>query len=75
MTSHNQMAHVFVDDGYPEACEYDSNYIAFDPANPADQRRALNEARAWQRRRGAGPVRPGVRTSAEYDVAGGPTGC
>ena len=75
MNERIEMAHVFVDDGYPEAREYDNNYIAFDPANSADHRRALVEACAWRRRRGAGPVRCGVWTSAEYDAAGGEAGC
>lgn len=42
------MAYIFVSDGRPEADEYSSNRIWFDERDPADMRRALQEA---QRRR------------------------
>jgi hypothetical protein len=37
------MPYVFIDDGYPEAAEFDSNYVWFDPADPASLR-ALQRA-------------------------------
>ena len=42
------MAYIFVSDGRPEADEYSSNRIWFDERDPADVRRAQQEA---QRRR------------------------
>lgn len=35
---------IFVDDGSPEASDYDSNYIGYDPAEPESYRRAVAEA-------------------------------
>ncbi len=36
---------IFVDDGYPESDDYASNYVAYDPMDPADYARAVEEAR------------------------------
>lgn len=38
--------YIFVDDGYPEADEYDSNYLAYDPADSESVRSALRKAQA-----------------------------
>ena len=38
------MAHIFVDDGFPEAGEYASNYVWFDPADPKSVSRAYDRA-------------------------------
>ncbi len=37
-------AYVFVDDGYPEASDYDNNFIGYDPAIRGSCERALLEA-------------------------------
>ena len=37
-------AYIFVDDGYPEASEYDNNFIAYDPAIQGSCKTALFEA-------------------------------
>jgi hypothetical protein len=39
------MAYIFVDDGFPEAAEYDNNYIWFDETDPRARADALEEAR------------------------------
>lgn len=44
------MAYIFVDDGAPEAWEYDTNYIFFDENDPKDRERALLEAERRRRR-------------------------
>jgi hypothetical protein len=54
------MAYIFVSDGRPEADEYSSNRIWFDERDPADMRRALQEAKRRrdyiaQRSSGAAP--------------------
>ena len=36
---------IFVDDGYPESDDYASNYVAYDPCDPRDYERAVEEAR------------------------------
>jgi hypothetical protein len=36
---------IFVDDGYPESMEYDTNYVEYDPADPVDCDAAMAEAR------------------------------
>ncbi len=38
------MAYIFVDDGAPEAWEYDSNFIFFDENDPKERERAMLEA-------------------------------
>jgi hypothetical protein len=38
--------YIFIDDGYPESADYDSNYICWDPETPGSFERALAEARA-----------------------------
>lgn len=42
------MAYIFVDDGAPEAREYDSNYIFFDDRVPGERQRAMQEAQQRQ---------------------------
>lgn len=37
--------YIFVDDGYPEAADYDNNYIGYDPQIPDSYKRAMDEAR------------------------------
>lgn len=51
---------IFIDDGYPESNDYASNYIGYDPMDPADYRRAVEEALCRLcRKRGGCAVRPG----------------
>jgi hypothetical protein len=38
-------AYIFVDDGSPEASDYDSNYLGYDPATPGSYQQAAAEAR------------------------------
>jgi hypothetical protein len=47
------MAYIFVDDGAPEAEEYDNNYVWFDERDPDDLHRALEEANRVHRSRQA----------------------
>jgi hypothetical protein len=35
---------IFVDDGYPESDDYESNYVTYDPRDPRDYARAVEEA-------------------------------
>lgn len=44
---------LFVTDGYPEAGDYDSNYIEYNPLDPASVERAKTEARATLRAQAA----------------------
>jgi len=37
---------IFIDDGYPESDDYASNYVAYDPRDPRDYARAVEEALA-----------------------------
>lgn len=37
--------YIFVDDGYPEAEEYDTNYISWDERTPGSYQKALAEAK------------------------------
>lgn len=39
----NNIGYIFVDDGYPDAEEYETNYIRFNMANPADCKRAAGD--------------------------------
>lgn len=34
---------VFVDDGFPEASEYDSNYVSYDAGDPGSLERAMKK--------------------------------
>jgi hypothetical protein len=38
---------VFVDDGFPEASEYDSNYVSYDAGTPGSFERAIKKN--WSR--------------------------
>ena len=40
-----KLAYVFVDDGYPEASDYDNNFVGYDPGIRGDCERALAEVR------------------------------
>ena len=37
--------YIFVDDGYPEAEDYDSNFLCYDPADSESVRTALRRAK------------------------------
>jgi hypothetical protein len=37
--------YIFVDDGYPESCDYDTNYICWNPETPGSFESALAEAK------------------------------
>jgi hypothetical protein len=37
--------HLFIDDGYPEALEYEDNYVSWDPQVPGSLESALVEAK------------------------------
>ena len=39
-----KLAYVFVDDGYPEASDYDNNFVGYDPGVRGDCERVLTEA-------------------------------
>lgn len=41
-----QVQRIFVDDGSPEASEFDNNFIAYCPDEPGSYERALKEARS-----------------------------
>jgi len=41
----NTQKYIFVDDGYPESDEYDTNYISWDEKIPGSYDRALAEAK------------------------------
>jgi len=45
-------AYIFVDDGYPEASEYDNNFIAYDPAIRGSCKTALFEAETRASKKG-----------------------
>lgn len=55
---------LFVTDGYPEAGDYDSNYIEYNPLDPASVEKAKSEARATLRAQAGRPT----------DDAHGPSG-
>jgi hypothetical protein len=38
------VGHIYVDDGYPESADYDSNYICYDQDEPDGYKNALAEA-------------------------------
>ncbi|NLX25140.1 MAG: hypothetical protein GXY61_04145 [Lentisphaerae bacterium] len=40
----NNIGYIFVDDGYPEAEEYETNYLAFDMKEPGSYQRAEETA-------------------------------
>ena len=66
------MAYIFVSDGRPEADEYSSNRIWFDEHDPADLRRAQQEAqrrREYIARRNAPKGRSGKSGPSEPDSA------
>lgn len=47
-----ELVAIFVDDGAPDAFEFNNNYVWFDPSDPSDQQRAWNEAtRLWMTRK------------------------
>ena len=39
------MAYIFLDDGYPDACDYDNNYFHFNENNPDTLARIINLTR------------------------------
>ena len=41
------MASLFIDDGYPEAIEYDSNYIELDASDPQKIRMILQQVKTY----------------------------
>jgi transposase len=45
------MAYVFIDDGYPEAEEYETNYIEFDATDPRKIRAIINQVRDYLKNR------------------------
>ena len=53
-----QQAYIFVDDGYPEAADYDTNYVSYSPEVPGSYERAVEECR----RRCVTPAEPTTRT-------------
>lgn len=52
---------IMVDDGYPEAEDYDTNYIVFDEADPQDYKRAVKEALETRSHEAAPAADPGSR--------------
>jgi hypothetical protein len=40
----NNIGHIFVDDGYPEAEEYETNYVSYDMKDPGSYHRAMETA-------------------------------
>jgi hypothetical protein len=49
------LIHIFVDDGYPEASDYDNNFVSYDPTVCGSCERALTEVKT--RCRNYTPVR------------------
>ena len=45
------VVHIFIDDGYPEASEYDNNFVSYHPAISGSYEEAIADA-------GLGPWRP-----------------
>ncbi len=46
------IGHLFIDDGWPEAAEYETNYVSYNPADPESYNRIVesaNEMRAGSR--------------------------
>lgn len=37
--------YIFVDDGYPEASDYDNNFVSYDPTVRGSRERALTEVK------------------------------
>ncbi|MDD5135693.1 MAG: hypothetical protein PHP01_09845, partial [Phycisphaerae bacterium] len=44
----NNIGYIFTDDGYPESCDYDNNYIAYDPKIPGSFKHAFEEINGQQ---------------------------
>jgi len=44
----NNIGYIFTDDGYPESCDYDNNYIAYDPKIPDSFKHAFEEINGKQ---------------------------
>ncbi|OGV62404.1 MAG: hypothetical protein A2283_17915 [Lentisphaerae bacterium RIFOXYA12_FULL_48_11] len=45
----NNIGYVFIDDGYPESCDYDNNYIAYVPKVPGSLKHNFEEINSKQR--------------------------
>ena len=41
------MAYTFIDDGYPEADEYETNYIEFDASDPKKIRTVIHQVKEY----------------------------
>jgi signal recognition particle subunit SEC65 len=41
------MAYVFIDDGYPEADEYETNYVEFDASDPKKIRLIIQQVKKY----------------------------
>lgn len=41
----NKPGYIFVDDGFPEAADYDSNYVFYDPTSSESYALATEEAK------------------------------
>ena len=48
----NTQKYIFVDDGYPEAEEYETNYIRWDETVPGSYQQALVEAKDMMNKQG-----------------------
>lgn len=64
---------IFVSDGYPEAGDYDTNYVDYDPQDPASVEGAKAEARRIIEVTHTGPVSRGL-TGLRLQPAGGAPG-
>jgi hypothetical protein len=42
-----KMAHAFIDDGHPEAAEYETNYIEFDASDPRKIREIIRQVKSY----------------------------
>ena len=64
------MANLFINDGYPEADDYESNYISFDERDPASVKEAVTgcELRMYDARSGKRNVRPPVLTGVKSEL-------
>ena len=49
--------HIFVDDGFPEASDYDNNYVDYDPETPGSCEAAIEEVK----RRLSTAAKPAIR--------------
>ena len=51
------MAYAFIDDGYPEADEYETNYIEFDASDPKKIRAIIRQIRDYLKDKNTNRIR------------------